>query len=376
MKHFVTFLFVIYILNGVCCAKGTGSITETESFFHGISGERERVLGIQGKGPNGEDPVSLQDLIGCVKDVRRDRFKGQNIRIVLCMHDLKNDWSNSLVDGIRKTFGFFGLKLDLITDGELSIEKQIQDLSFVIARKPDVILILPLDSEKLVPELRRAIAENIKLVFIDSIPNEFTAPSDFCGWAVGNGYVMGRAGAEILVEHLGGKGKVAMLNWNNKMFTVDQRTLGARKRFKESSGIVIVDEIGFKEFYEIQGAVKSLFKRHPDIQGIWTVWDYPAFEVIKALNEINSSAVVVTADMSLEAAKAMLNRKVLIGTAVDHPFNEGIAVSIITVSSLLHITVPPFCMINAQKVTPGIVKETWKHLYHKEFLYDLQANGK
>ncbi len=322
------------------------------------------LLPIVGIGPHNETPSTIADLRRILKNVKPGSFNRENSEIALCMHDLYNDWSQAIVRGITATLDLYGLQLSVVTDGEFNINKQLKDIDNVISLKPRVMIVLPLDVDAVVPVLRKAVETGIQLAFIDAVPTGFTAKKEYIAWAVGDAYVMGKGSAELLCDYLGNKGSIALLHWKNKMFTVDKRSEAALDVVGGRPGITLVEQLYFKDFSEINGLVSSLLERHPDLGGLWAVWDTPAFEAIGAIKAKSARTVVTASDMSADVARAIAKNDVMIGTTVDHPYDQGVIEALIAVAILAQVEIPPYFVVPAEKVTKENLGAAWKRMYH------------
>ncbi|MCP4321251.1 MAG: substrate-binding domain-containing protein [Alteromonadales bacterium] len=326
------------------------------------------------KGPNGEVPESLATLVQLSKKIDTEQLRSKKVTVAISMHDLHNDWSQALLQGLQNTLDYYQIEVIAVTNGEFNSNKQINDIKQLIDLKPDILISLPLDALAMESVYKQAITNNIKLLFVDSIANGLQAKEDYISLVIGDSYQLGALSAESLAKLINYKGKVALLNWSNKMFTVDQRTLGAQNTFKKYENIEVVSELSFLEFYEINNLIKPLVKEHPDLAGLWTVWDTPAFEAIKALKEQNHSAIVATVDMNKAVAESIMDQQQLKATAVDHPHFAGIALGLLTALEIEQVSTPSYVVIHATKVSQDNLQKVWQDIYHKP--YTAPLNGK
>lgn len=315
-------------------------------------------------GPHGEKASSLDQLEKIISQLSFSDVAGKKHTIAIAMHDVQNDWSQALLSGVKETASKYDITISLITDGEFTIEKQIADIENIIRLKPDLLITLPLDAEKSLPILEKTASAGIKLVFIDAVPTNFPREKYF-GWAVGDGYRMGQLSAQALEESLEKGDEVALLNWKNKMFTVDERSAGAKEYLLESKNVTIVDERFFTDFHEIPEIIDSLLDQKPNLKGLWTVWDTPAFEAIRAIKKQNRSVKVATCDLSKDAAKALAQGRYIVGLGVDQPYKQGVAVTLLALSALENIKSPTYIVLPAQKVTRATLPSSWKNIFHK-----------
>jgi ribose transport system substrate-binding protein len=179
-----------------------------------VADETDEVQPLEGAGPNGEKPVGVEALAGLITDEDAKKLREGNFTAAACFHFLANDWSQLQLKGIKDTLKKYNVKLLADTDGQLKIDKQIADYESVIQLRPNLIITIPLDRDATASVLRKAVENGIRLSFIDTVPTGFKHPKDYAGMGTADNYANGRVSAEILAEHLGGKGKVALLNYD------------------------------------------------------------------------------------------------------------------------------------------------------------------
>lgn len=327
----------------------------------------------QRPGPNGEVANTLEQLQSELATLSKKDIRNKNYSVAIAMHDVHNDWSQALLMGMKNTLKEYGVSISLITDGEFNVDKQIADLENIIALKPELLISLPLDADKCSAVYRKAYEAGIKLVFIDAVPTGFTE-KEYSGWAVGDGYRMGELSATTLADSLKQGDEVALLLWKNKMFTVDERSAGAKKVLSESTKLNLISEVYFSDFHEITGIVDSLIGAHPNVKGLWTVWDMPAFEAMKAIRKSSKDIKVATCDLSHDAATYLAKGEMIVGLGVDHPYNHGVTESLIAVAALEKIQISSYFVIPAQQVTRSNLSSSWKNIFHKTLPMDIKKH--
>lgn len=325
------------------------------------------VYPLKGIGPNGEVPNSVSSIINALKDLKVTDIQNKSYKVAIAMHDVNNDWSKAVLRGLKEALAYYGLEPIIITDGEMDIKKQLADYKNILSLKPDVLITLPVDSHDTSQALLQIQRSGVKIVFIDSVADGFTFPDKYQGWVVGDSYVLGASSAEILAKELDNKGKVALLLWKNKMFTVDQRAKGAIDKFKEYPNIEIVKEVYFEEFYQIKEPIEALLAEFPDLDGLWAVWDTPAFEAINVFKDKKADIKVTCIDMSSDVAKSIVNDDILIGTAADHPYDAGVGVALLSIAALENIELMDYYVVPAETITKDNIKQAWKNIYKQEF---------
>lgn len=319
-------------------------------------------------GPNGETPASLIELEEALAHLGPRDFKDQEFDIMLSMHDVNNDWSLAILNGLEDCLDEFGLSLALVTDGAFNMDKQQADLRNILQRRPHVLLSLPLDTEILAPEYQLFADQDIPMVFIDAVPQGLKAGEDYIGWVVGDAYHMGYLGAQVLAESLDQGGEVALLHWGNSMFTVDERSLGARDYLANQDRVILAEELYFQEFFEIEELTRDLITNHPQIAGLWAVWDTPGFEAMEILKQSAPHVRVSSCDLSRELAEEIRVGSMVVGSGVDHPYDQGWAVGLLTLVALKGLDLESsFYVVYAEKAHEDNWEEVWHRMYNNSW---------
>ncbi len=328
--------------------------------------ETDEVQPLEGIGPNGEKPVGVEALKGLITDEDANKLREGNYTAAACFHFLANDWSQLQIKGIKDTLEKYGVKLLAITDGQLKIDKQIADYESVIQLKPNLIITIPLDRDATAPILRKAVDAGIKLSFIDTIPTGFQHPKDYAGLGTADNYANGRVSAEILAQHLGGKGKIALLNYKYSMFHTEQRSQAARDTFKKYPDIQIAAEQSVENPEEAANKTESILIANPDLAGIWAVWDGAGMAAASVIKNLGRKTVVTTVDLSRDSAYSIASGGLLIGTGTQHPYDQGVAETLIGLAAILGKPTPAYVLVPGEKVTRKSIERSWHRVFKTE----------
>lgn len=325
----------------------------------------DEVQPLRGRGPAGERPASPLDVLALLNEKDFDKITSEGFRVVICMQDIANDWSRLQVQGIRAVLEPFNVEITAVTDGEFDLDKQLADYTNAIALNPDIIITIPLHTEKCAPVLRKAVEKNIRLVFIDTVPNGFSHPRDYAGMVIADSYTNGMVAAEIIAERLNGNGSVAMLHWRNKIFTCDERTRAARDTFSRYDNITVVTEEFFNGVYDVPGLTEKILNQHAGLDGLWVVWDTPAMEAVRVIRRMKKNVHVATVDLGYEVAKAIAAQDIVIGTGAQHPYDQGVAEALVTLAALAGKSTPAYVAVPGEKVTRQTLERAWRRVFHR-----------
>lgn len=204
---------------------------------------------------------------------------------------------------------------------EKDVDQQIQILDDVIKKRPDGILLVAGDYNRLVPLVRKAAAEGITIVTLDSGLNS-DVPVSFVGTdSVAAGY---KAGREIVRLVPPGK-EIAIISHIRGNATAIEREKGAREALKEQGrpapiGTFFVEnDLG--KAYRI---VTELVATHPNLGGIVALNENSTVGTGRALRDAGAAGRIklVGFDNSKEEAQ-FLESGVVQALMVQKPFNMG-----------------------------------------------------
>jgi len=348
------------LLNG--CSQDAPE-TEEVKLTQLVADDTDEVQPLEGVGPNGEKPVGVDALFGLISDKEARNLRNGNYTAAACFHFLANDWSQLQLKGIKATLHKYGVKLVAVTDGQLKIDKQIADYESTIELAPNLIITIPLDRDATAPVLRKAVEKGILLSFIDTVPTGFRHPEDYAGMGTADNYANGRVSIEIMAERLGGKGKVALLNYKYSMFHTQQRSQAARETLEKYPGLELVAQQSVENPEEAADKTESLLIAYPELDGIWAVWDGAGTAAAGVIKNMARKTIVSTVDLSCDSAYSIASGGPLIGTGAQHPYDQGVAETLIGLAALSGKPTPPYVLVPGEKVTRKSLERSWRRVF-------------
>ena len=117
---------------------------------------------------------------------------------------------------------------------------------------------------------------------------------------------------------------------------------------------------------DAQKAAAAMMTKHPDLDGIWAVWDVPAEGVMAALRAAgNQHITVTTEDLGLNVAVAMAKDQFVKGLGAQRPFDQGVTEAQLAAYGLLHRKAP--LVRRPARACPWITATSctaWQTVYH------------
>jgi ribose transport system substrate-binding protein len=331
---------------------------------------------ILSKGPHGETAVSAKTLQLTEEDIKKIKDGGYKAAIV--MHYAGNDWSTAQIDGLKATFEKMGIEVVAVTDAQFKAEKQVSDIETVLAKKPDIIVSIPVDPVSTANAFKKAAESGVKLVFMDNTPNGLEHGKDYASVVSADNYGNGVEAANIMADQLGGKGKVGVIFHDADFFVTKQRTDAFENTIKEKyPDIEIVDRGGITGPNDGEKVASAMLTKNPDLDGIFVVWDVPAEGALAAARSAGRDDLVITTiDLGTNVALDIAKGGSIKGLGAQLPYDQGIAEAILAGYALLGKETPAYVAVPALSVTKENVLDSWKMVYHQDAPEVIQTAAK
>jgi len=158
-----------------------------------------------------------------------------------------------------------------------------------LANRPDAVVFVPTDDRAMVEDVRRFEAAGIPVV---TCINRVAGPVvSFVG---SDDVTVGYTAARALIEGLGGKGDIVVIEGPPAAPTARDRAVGLRRALAETPSVRLLGSgAGAFQVPPARLAMARLLAEHPRIDGVWTGNDLMAFGALEALAEAGRSARVV-----------------------------------------------------------------------------------
>lgn len=176
----------------------------------------------------------------------------------------------------------------IVINGDFDAAKQGNQVADFIVRKVDAIILWPCDSKAIGTSLVDANKAGIP-VFTTDIAS-LTKEAKVVGHVATDNFGGGKLAAVALIEALGGKGKVAILD-HPEVESVILRTRGfhdelARKKREKGVTIEVVATLpGGAAKDRSMKATEDLLQSHPDLNGLFAINDPSALGAVAALEK-------------------------------------------------------------------------------------------
>jgi ribose transport system substrate-binding protein len=331
------------------------------------------------KGPHGEEPSPASSVELSADEIAQ--VKAKHLKAAIVMHYGGNDWANAQIAGLKAQFDQLGIELVATTDANFKPDKQVSDLETVMTKKPDIIVSIPTDPVATASAYKKVADAGVKLVFMDNVPQGLSAGKDYVTVVSADNLGNGVVSAHLLAKATGGKGEIGLIYHEADFFVTKQRYEGFKSTVtSDYPDLKIVEEKGIAgpDFAgDAQAAANAMLAKHPNLTGIWAVWDVPAEGVMAAARASGRGDLkIATEDLGTNVAIALAKNELVVGLGAQVPYDQGVAEANAAASAVLGKKVAPYVALSALPVTHDNVLDAWKQVYHTDPPEDLQSSYK
>lgn len=319
---------------------------------------------IKSTGPDGETAESAKILQLTPEEL--EQIRNGKYTAAIALHYAGNDWSTAQVKGLEDAFARMGIEIIAKTDANFKAEKQVSDIETIIAKKPDILVSIPVDAVSTAEAYKKAAESGTKIVFMDNKPNGLIHGQDYVSVVSADNYGNGVEAAHIMARAINGEGEIGVIFHDADFFVTRQRTEAFEKTIAEQyPNIKIVERGGIEGPNDGEKVASALLTKNPNLKGLFAVWDVPAEGAMAAArNAGRNDLVITTIDLGTTVALEIAKGGLIKGLGAQLPYDQGVAEAILAGYALLGKETPPYVAVPALPVTKDNVLEAWETVYH------------
>lgn len=254
--------------------------------------------------------------------------QAKKLRFAYLVKNLTNPYFIDQANGVKETCAKYGIEVTVqATEKETDIDKQIQIADNYLTQKFDAIIVAPLSSTAIVPLMKRANDAGVPFINIDT-PADAKEMEKLGAKRVtyvgADNYTAGEAAATGLIEALGGKGKIAVLEGTSGAESAESRKKGFNDKIKGTGLQIVASQpanynrnMGYTVF-------QSILAANPDIVGLFAANDEMALGAVKAIDEagLTGKIKIVGINFVKDAQDAIKAGK-MYGSITQQPYEMG-----------------------------------------------------
>ena len=323
-----------------------------------------RALGTT-RGPNGERPTpnsALRLSSNETAKVRAGRYTA-----ALVWHE-GSDFTGAVDAGVRDEFSVLGIRVVAETSANFDAAKQKADVETVQAKRPSVLLTLPVDPVVTASAYQAAARQGTKIVLLSSVPQGMTYGRDYVNLVTDDLFQMGKRAADALAAAIGGKGKIAYFFHDANHYVTNQRDQAFLSTITGNyPDIDVVAKRGIADPNRAQDVAAATLLQHPDLAGAYVMFAQPPGEgVLAALRAAgNTKMVLVTLDLDEPLALDMARGGQTFALIVDRAYDLGRAMARSAAYGLLGKRAPPFVIVPALTITRSNLVQGYRESLHR-----------
>ncbi len=181
---------------------------------------------------------------------------------------------------------------DNVDEQKTMVEQAIKD-------RPDAVVFIPVDDAAMIASVKLLNDAKIPVVLASN-----QLPGSFVTFVGADDFEIGYREARYLFEHLGGKGKIVVIEGTPAAPTNRERVRGYKGAFAEYPGIqVLASGVGNYQQPDARRVMETFLKDFPRIDAVLSANDGMALGALEALQEANRTAVVIGINGILPAVK-------------------------------------------------------------------------
>ena len=241
-------------------------------------------------------------------------------KIGISVGSLGNPFYLATVNGVKAGIAASGLSITpTVVSSDYDLQKQSSQIDSFISGGTKIIMMVPVDQKSSAAVVKRAKDAGVTVGSFDT-----TAPGADVSVSTDN-VKAGEIACQYIVDQLGGRGNVIILNAEQVSAVVD-RVTGCKSAFAKAPGIKILsDDQNSKGSRDGGVAVtQSLLQRFPDVQAMFAVNDPAGLGAELAAKQQGRKFIITSVDGAPDAEADLKKPDALLkATAAQSPFGMG-----------------------------------------------------
>lgn len=238
----------------------------------------------------------------------------KDVKVGVSLSTLSNPFFVNLKKGIDADAKAAGSKVETF-DAQNDSAKQNNQISDLITKKVDVIIVNPVDSDAIVPAIKKANNAGIPVIACDRGSNG----GKLLTTVASDNVKAGKMAAQYLYELVGKDAKVAELEGTPGADAAVQRGKGFNNEIKGKLNLVTKQSANFDRAKGLS-TMQNILQAHGDIKGVFAQNDEMALGAVKAIKD--KDIKIVSVDGTPDGLAAVKNGTID-GIVAQEPEQEG-----------------------------------------------------
>jgi ABC-type sugar transport system substrate-binding protein len=248
--------------------------------------------------------------------------KGKEVTVII--KNFTNPFCTYIKEGAEAAAAKYGLDVTVLAPLKAdNNEEQMQMVEQAIAGQTDLLVMMPSDTNGIIPAIEKAFSANIPIVNLNT-----KIGGDKIMWktfvAIEN-YDAGYMATKKLCEMMGGKGGIMIIEGVTGAQTSIDRTAGSKAAIAEFPNIkTLAQQSADYNRAKSMDVIQNLLQAHPDVKGIFCCNDEMALGAAEAVEAAGKKGSILIAgiDANADAKQAIKDGKMALSLD-GQPFAQG-----------------------------------------------------
>lgn len=258
-------------------------------------------------------------IIGTV-GIKSKSYGDEKPKVVVVLKELDSEYWKIIKAGSERGFRDFGIEGEVIAPKYGTTEEQILLLEGKLKEVPDVLIVSPIESDKVIPILNKFVEKGVPTLLVDT-DDPWKNKTSYIGT---DNLELGRRAGQLLASQLQPGDKVAVLGEDDGVSLISERIQGAENSLKEA-GIEVVTKsvsISYDEEKQVKKGMEEVLQEHPDLKGVMAVTDIVALNVQEVLKKHGLSIPVTGAD-GITKMLELIEEGTISSSVSQNPYDMG-----------------------------------------------------
>jgi ribose transport system substrate-binding protein len=188
-----------------------------------------------------------------------------------------------------------------------NVDEQKAMVEQVLKDRPDAVVFIPVDDVAMIDSVKKLNEAKIPIVLASN-----PLPGSFVTFVGADDFEIGYREARYLFDHLGGKGKIVVIEGTPAAPTNRERVRGYKRAFAEFPGIEVLGSgVGNYQQPDAKRVMEKFLKDFSQIDAVLSANDGMALGALEALKDASRTAVVIGINGILPAVKLIESGAIL-----------------------------------------------------------------
>lgn len=244
--------------------------------------------------------------------------------IAFSLKTITNDaFQKAIADSIQTAVEGAGHEFILVTaESQTAVATQVKQIEDLIAKGVDAMIVSPMDSNAVIPALKKVKEAGIPVVLVDqgiAAGNEDL----YLTFIATDNYNCGKMAGERMVKELGGEGNVLMVRGANGSSAGDDRADGFKKGLEGSNIKVVGEQPGDWVVDKAMQVTENMLQGNKQVDGVFTCSDNMLPGILQALQNNEREGVKIISVDGSKAGCDLIGEGLVLGTMAQFPAKMG-----------------------------------------------------